>query len=559
MRLVAGFWRRLDATSAWIGLGILAPLGMLVVSGTMLLNLRDDAWEKAQQTSRNLLQVIERDIARNIEVIDLALRGAVENLSAPGFAALGPELRQLILFDRAVTTRDMGVILVIDEAGNTLYDANAVPARQLNNADRSYFRIHRDHPDIGLDISEPVISRFLGVPVVVLSRRIAKPDGSFGGVVQASLKLTYFSSLFENLALGTKGAINLYRADGTRLVRYPPWDGTLGKSVADSPVFQHLVRVGHGSFVGPTIQNMGSRLHTFMRIGDLPLILDVTLAPEEIEAEWRGRAAVLGGVLLILCGLTAGLSLLFGRELRRRARMQEELVRLSRTDALTGLPNRRRFEEALAGIGGVGIGGVGIGEAGAVESMSPFPLSLLVIDADHFKALNDRYGHAVGDEVLKGLARCLEASVARAGDLVCRVGGEEFVVLLPGSDGLGAARVAARIHAAVGRLDLAVSGIAAGTLTVSIGVASSDDVEPGMWSLSDLYRAADAALYAAKADGRNQTRHADPSGGSAASDDAAFFERRTSTMLSDPDGAPASGSVARDRSREEGPFSGGSG
>lgn len=72
--------RVLHSTRTWIALGILAPLGMLFVSGLMLLDMRRDAWDKADQTSRNLLQVIERDIARNIEIIDLSLRATVDNL-----------------------------------------------------------------------------------------------------------------------------------------------------------------------------------------------------------------------------------------------------------------------------------------------------------------------------------------------------------------------------------------------------------------------------------------------------------------------------------------------
>ncbi|WP_163540189.1 GGDEF domain-containing protein, partial [Klebsiella pneumoniae] len=90
----------------------------------------------------------------------------------------------------------------------------------------------------------------------------------------------------------------------------------------------------------------------------------------------------------LLCGLTVVLSLLFGRELRHRAAMQAELARLSLTDALTGLPNRRRFEEAFEA-------------AWDRARRTGKPLSLLVVDADHFKRYNDRYGHAVGDEVLK--------------------------------------------------------------------------------------------------------------------------------------------------------------
>ena len=99
---------------------------------------------------------------------------------------------------------------------------------------------------------------------------------------------------------------------------------------------------------------------------------------------------MIGTLVMVLCGLTIALSILFGRELSRRTAMQIELAKLSRTDMLTNLPNRRSFEEAFERMWN-----------GARRTGKP--LSLLIVDADHFKRYNDRYGHAVGDEVLKGL------------------------------------------------------------------------------------------------------------------------------------------------------------
>jgi diguanylate cyclase (GGDEF)-like protein len=131
---------------------------------------------------------------------------------------------------------------------------------------------------------------------------------------------------------------------------------------------------------------------------------------------------------------------------------------------------------------------------------------MLIVDADHFKRINDRYGHPVGDTVLKGLASCLSAGVHRPLDLVCRIGGEEFAVLLPDTDRGGASQVAAGIHRRVRAMAIATAGIRAGSLTVSIGLATgphSADEQP-----EDLYRRADAALYEAKANGRDQTRYA---------------------------------------------------
>ncbi|GJD73907.1 sensor domain-containing diguanylate cyclase [Methylobacterium goesingense] len=479
----------LRSAQTWIALGVLAPIGMLVVSGLMLVDLRRDAWDKAEQTSRNLLQVIERDIARNVEVIDLTLQAVQDNLRVPGLAKLDPALRQLVLFDRAATAKDLGVMFVLDENGDVVEDAAASPPRKGNYADRDYFQAHKANRRLGLYVGRPIVSRLTGERMVNFSRRIDKPDGSFGGLVLGSLKLSYFGRLFDQIGLGRDGAINLYLKDGTRITRHPYLETDVGVNIAGSRTFDRFAREGAGTFAEISVRDGVRRLYTFSRVGDLPLILNVALSVDEVEAEWRAKAIVIGSLVLVLCGLTVILSLLFGRELRRRAAMQVELARLSQTDALTELANRRRFEEAYA-------------RACAEAGRTGEPLSLLVIDADHFKRFNDRYGHAVGDEVLKGVARCLTASVHRPSDLACRVGGEEFVLLLPGTDKAGALRVAEEVHAQVSKLGVGSAGIGPGAVTVSIGLASatSDGV--------NLYRRADAALYEAKAGGRNQTRAA---------------------------------------------------
>ncbi|MFC6050134.1 diguanylate cyclase domain-containing protein, partial [Methylobacterium hispanicum] len=391
----------------WVALSVLAPLGMLAMCGLMLLDLRHDAWDKAEQTSRNLLQVVERDIARNIEIIDLSLQAVADNLRAPETLAASARARQMILFDRAATARDLGVMLVLDENGDSVLDASALPARKVNNADRDYFQAHKTHPDLGLHISKPVVSRLTGAPIVVLSRRIDKPDGSFGGVVLGSLKLSYFSRLFDRIGLGRDGAINLYLREGTRIVRHPYVAADIGVNIAGTPNFDRFVREGNGVFVGTSVRDGVERHYAFTQVGTFPLVLNVALATREIEAAWRVKALGIAAVVLVLCGLTIALSLLFGRELRRRAEMHAEMARLSRTDALTGLANRRRFEHALS-------------RASEDARRTGKPLALLVVDADHFKRYNDSYGHDVGDEVLRGLARCLSASVHRPGDLACR-------------------------------------------------------------------------------------------------------------------------------------------
>jgi len=126
------------------------------------------------------------------------------------------------------------------------------------------------------------------------------------------------------------------------------------------------------------------------------------------------------------------------------------------------------------------------------------PLALLMIDADHFKVYNDTNGHQAGDQVLVGIAICISDSVGRAGDCAARYGGEEFAVLLPGCNAPDALAVAEKIRLRVQQWseDPAVN-------TVSIGVASLTPSVSMHWTL--LLEAADKALYAAKAGGRNQS------------------------------------------------------
>ena len=165
----------------------------------------------------------------------------------------------------------------------------------------------------------------------------------------------------------------------------------------------------------------------------------------------------------------------------------------ARRDALTGLPNRRAFDETFE-------------RAFAEARRRSSPLGLLVVDADHFKRFNDRHGHEGGDRVLVALAGALSASARRPGDLVARLGGEEFAVLLPDTDAEGAARVAENVHEAVGCLLVEARDGPVGRITVSIGLAFGMPRAGG--EAAELLRLADAALYEAKAAGRDRTCYA---------------------------------------------------
>jgi len=169
------------------------------------------------------------------------------------------------------------------------------------------------------------------------------------------------------------------------------------------------------------------------------------------------------------------------------ARDLEEVGRLARRDPLTGLSNRRAFEETL-------------GRAFAHARGTGLALAVVAVDVDHFKAVNDRLGHAAGDLVLAAVAGRL-AGALRDGDLVARIGGEEFAALLPGAGLAEAIEVAERLRLRVAGAPVVVRGGDALAVTVSLGCAAlgPEDEEP-----VGLLARADARLYAAKGAGRNR-------------------------------------------------------
>ncbi|WP_205422194.1 diguanylate cyclase [Marinobacter sp. Arc7-DN-1] len=171
-------------------------------------------------------------------------------------------------------------------------------------------------------------------------------------------------------------------------------------------------------------------------------------------------------------------------------RANEQLKAISLTDGLTHVANRRRFDEKLA-------------DEWSRAQRHGHPLSLLMLDIDRFKRVNDELGHLVGDDCLTEVAALCASEIQRSGDLLARYGGEEFSILLPATPEQGAVEVAERVRQAVARHPVhSRERVAPVSLTISVGVASLVPT-PGM-AAHELIRQADEALYAAKESGRNR-------------------------------------------------------
>ena len=249
-----------------------------------------------------------------------------------------------------------------------------------------------------------------------------------------------------------------------------------------------------------------------MMAGAVPLLSSVSHAywcfaipvvvPISIRMMWVGdRIHLIMGLMMVIFGLamlatSVQVHRLFRdseklrRELFSSLEVAQALEYLVRLDSLTGIPNRRLFEEELS-------------KEWAREKRDHAPLSLIMVDIDHFKEYNDHYGHPAGDLCLVEVAQAMHHTLSRPGDMVARIGGEEFAFLLPQTDLAGAIAVAEQIRERILALNLPhEASPVASYVTLSFGVSSSELASVS--TPAELIRTSDTALYEAKRCGRDQ-------------------------------------------------------
>lgn len=469
---------------------------MVTLCGIVVYQARADALDRARETSRNIALIAERDIERNIELYGLSLQAVLDGIKDPELMAASPRLRHEALFDRASTARYLGSILVLDAQGNVTLDSMSDEPPDMNFSDRRYFTVHRDNPDVGLYVSDPYHSRLrAGSPSIALSRRISGPDGSFRGVAMVAIRLDYFHSLFSGLQLGPHGSVALIGRDGIMVMRQPYDPKVIGRDIKDASTFRTFASANSGSFIDKSTIDGVHRLYYFKHLEHLPLIIMVAEAESDIYATWKRRTLVIGSLMAVLAGAFVALASLLSVQLRRRMRAESELALLARTDGLTGLNNRRTLGEILDSEW-----------RRARRTRSDF--SLLFVDVDRFKAYNDVYGHQAGDDALAAVGRCIGEHIRRPADSAARYGGEEFLVVLPDTGQQGALAIGEQIRLAISELGIEHEGSEYGHVTASIGAAAwtpdSDSDGDGDGDVTAVVRAADRALYDAKATGRNR-------------------------------------------------------
>ncbi|WP_448089453.1 diguanylate cyclase [Pseudomonas azerbaijanoccidentalis] len=470
-------------------LTVIAILGIVTF---LLIREHANAQEAATRGATTVAQLIDADVLRTVELYDLTLQGLIAAAQRDDLKQVSAQIRHLVLFDRSTTARFKGDILLLDKHGEVLADSSLIAPKPGNFADRDYFLVHAFNRDSGMFISRPFKPRcdcaYSDEWQISFSRRISSATGEFLGVAVASMRLAYFDQLFNSLDIGTDSTLAIINDDGVLLAQKPFLEGnSIGKSFAGRPNVVRMLREGSGSFDGVSSVDERPRLYTFSRVGNLPLTVIVALSSDEVFATWNRTAVVISGATGVLCIALLWLTWLLCRELRLRYNAEQELAQLAATDALTGVANRRTLDQTLR-------------HEWFRAQRSGKPLSVLMIDADHFKAFNDRHGHQAGDQALRALAGVIKANVHRPTDLVARYGGEEFSVVLAETDSEGARQIAEQIREQVQQLPLMAGNEQ--PMSVSIGISTwttASDI-----SLEQLLFAADKALYQAKEGGRNR-------------------------------------------------------
>ncbi|WP_245315599.1 sensor domain-containing diguanylate cyclase, partial [Bradyrhizobium neotropicale] len=544
-------WSRLPLRAA--AFVVLTCTAILGVSAWREWTARDAVLRSAETEMANVARSLTQHAEDSLDLLDSGVVGVVSRLEMDGTdpATVG-KLRNLLEIRKKAIPR-IHSLAIVDDKGNWLTGSGAVTSTL---SDDEFFRHHQFSPKREAYVGRPVKSLLDGESVVTLSRRFNRLDGSFGGVVLATISANYLSHFYEQFEIGRNSSVALVHGDGMIIARNPSNDKFVGRSVADAPLFRDpsLQRPG-GAYHFTSPLDGAERVSFFKRSGRYPLLLLATVDKEELLAPWRAAAisrmlyvlalvmliAIIGAVLvrqlqrgkrmaaalgekeahfrllaegssdmvtrigldqrlryvspssirvvgwrasqLIGTPALAGIHpddrpqvqaivdamkrgekdearvtyrnahrqnaevwlessmratrkdngnvdgvVAISRDITEQKKLETRLETLAIEDSLTGLANRRRFDERL-------------NEEWARAYRDRSSLALLMIDVDHFKAYNDEYGHPAGDACLRVVAKILAAEMQRAGDLAARYGGEEFAMLLPNTDAAGCARI----------------------------------------------------------------------------------------------------------------------
>lgn len=483
-------------------------------------------WAYGLRESRlhTMEQVLDRQRAALAEHIDGTFTIAETILAATNrWIADHPERDPRIDSDFAKLIQDLQRVTspamtyrLVDADGDLTLIPQTPGAKAANVADRDYVVGALAKPPGEITISAPYQGRATGHWAIAVSTKLAVPSHRLV-VADIAIEIDLFETAFAKARIGEGSVISLIRRDGVLLARSAASHVELGTNLAQSAVFARgLPQAREGVLIGDAVLTDGVRRQiAFGALKTYPLVVVVGAPLDTVAAEtrstilWVALIMALVSVLLLasrakivdlLDDLTTSHQRLLASRDRLAAEVEERrqiearltrseanLLKLVATDALTDLVNRRHFDERAE-------------EEFRRARRLDQDLAILMADVDHFKRINDTWGHSTGDAALKAVAGILRATV-RDIDIVGRYGGEEFAALLPGTDRSGALDAAERLRLAVRELVILAEDGAPVPLSISVGAAV---LEAGDEDFARTLMRADGAMYRAKAEGRDR-------------------------------------------------------
>jgi len=303
---------------SWIAFGA-AAIAALAMSLAVLLKVERDAQlDEVGRTADKLALALDRHVEATFDLVDGTLRSAQRQLER--LATSGPmtdDAVKAILQDNA-DGRAAIHSMSVRNANGVLTDITLLAqSPRVDTSQSDYFLAHRDSSLVGAFVGTPIRSIVTGEWMIPISRRLNGPDGQFAGVVVATVPVDFFSDFFKSLQIGSQGLLDIFRADGTTLVREPS-DNLIGVRIAGSVLFdKHVREAPIGRFRTVAVTDGIERIFAYRALSHLPLVVTIAVSVDEALAPWRARVRLYVGIWLLCALVLSAFTVLMMRQAAR--------------------------------------------------------------------------------------------------------------------------------------------------------------------------------------------------------------------------------------------------
>lgn len=473
-------------------LGALLSIAVIVSAALFLEGKRQSLISNGVEDARRVNTLLLEQTARVYDSVEILLRATAGKLEDGKLLSPKNEKKLYDLLNSYITGMPyIRALSVLDHEGKAVATTFRYPTSHPDFSDRGYFQALQKDPTLGMYIDVPVRRKNNANQWLLnVALTLPFPDQHFGGVIVASLVPEYFSSFYDSLDMVEGSYVSLLLEDSTLLMRHPAKDESIGKVFGRNPALQ--------PFLQQRLQQTSLRVYNPVleteiglncRFAESHPIYLCTHTPEDsLLKEWKKDVLIIGSVALLISVTIMVLFILLARQLRNREATAQQLVRtnqeldqMSKTDHLTGIANRQHIESRIS-------------ELMSKAQRHNRPFSVILLDIDHFKVVNDTHGHVIGDRVLQSFSRLLTERI-RATDVAGRWGGEEFLIACEESDLKAATKLAEILRQEIESYDFGFQS----PVTSSFGVTQYRAED----SFKTLLQRIDEHLYLAKDAGRN--------------------------------------------------------